>query len=139
MRRVAVAVAAVFLLAACSEGNVFSLEVGTCFNDADSTATELSEVPIVDCSEPHDNEVYHLFDLPDGDYPGEAAVSTAANEGCLDAFAGYVGTAYLDSELDYFPLTPTSGSWDAGDREVVCALYDLTLAQLTGSMQGAGR
>ena len=65
---------------ACGDdGNVFSLEVGTCFDDPESL-TEVSDVPIVECTEPHDTEVYHLFDMPDGDVPGDAAVNQAAQE-----------------------------------------------------------
>ena len=45
----------------------------------------------------------------------------------------------LDSELDLFPITPTSESWAEGDRVVYCALYALDLSKLTGSMEGSRR
>ena len=132
---------AALALAGCSlfnSGNVFELAVGDCFDDDSSTDTELSDVPIVDCAEPHDNEVFFTFELADGDFPGDDAILGEAENRCLPAFEEYVGRDYASSELDIFPITPTSGSWDNGDREVICALYDLDLDKLTGSMQGSG-
>jgi len=136
MRRVVMLLAGALILAACS-GNVFDLEVGQCFDEPDSL-DEVSNVEIVDCTEAHDNEVYHLFDLPDGDFPGDIAVGEAAVEGCLGTFEGYVGLDYESSALDIRYLIPTADSWSDGDQEVVCYLVDLNGAQLTGSMKGSG-
>lgn len=120
-------------------GNVFELSVGDCFDDTDGiSGGEVSDVPVVECSEPHDNEVFHTFDLDDGDFPGDDAMMTQAEEVCVPAFEEYVGTDYASSRLDIFPITPTEGSWDTGDREIVCALYDVELAKLEGSMKGSG-
>jgi hypothetical protein len=126
------------LVAACGGGNVFNLEVGTCFDDTDET--EVSSVPVVECSEPHDNEVFAVFDYTATDvFPGGTEMNAAAHDLCVAEFEAYVGLGYLESELNVFPITPTQGSWDDGDREIVCALYNLDLAKLTGSMQGAAR
>ena len=141
MKRLILALLVVFVVAAgCGddEGNVFSLEEGQCFDDPQATG-EISDVPIVECDEPHDNEVFFTFDLPDGDYPGDIAVQEQASEGCLGAFEGYVGLDYATSELDILFLSPTSDSWDqADDREVVCFLYRVDQEKMTGSMQGSG-
>lgn len=127
-------------LAACSQGNVFELSVGDCFDDTDLAAEEVSDVPVVECSEPHDNEIYHAFDLADGDYPGEEEVETKADDGCLAAFDAFVGTPYLDSQLEYFAIYPTEQSWtEVDDREVLCAVYDMSLEKLTGTVGGSGR
>jgi hypothetical protein len=126
------------LVAACGGGNVFTLEVGTCFDDTDET--EVSSVPEVDCSEPHDNEVFAVFDYTASDtFPGSSAMNDAAQDLCVAEFEAYVGLSYQESALDVFPITPTEGSWDSGDREIICALYNLDLSKLTGSMQGAAR
>lgn len=140
MRRQLVVLALALVTVACgsSEGDVFSLSVGDCFDDPDSVE-QISQVPIVDCDEPHDNEVYALFDLPDGDFPGDDAVQEAAADGCLGSrFESFVGTPYLESELWASALWPTSDSWAAGDREVVCFLYEPGTT-LTGSQRGANR
>ncbi len=118
-------------------GNVFELAVGDCFDDT-AGDEQISDVPVVDCAQPHDNEVFHVFDVGDGDFPGDDALLAEAEAGCIPAFESYVGIEYASSRLDIFPITPTSGSWSGGDREIICALYDAELAKLEGSMQGTG-
>ena len=131
--------AAALLATACTQGNVFSLEVGQCFNDPDETG-EISDVAIVDCAESHNNEVYHLFDIPGDSFPGDDVVVELARDGCIGAFDSFVGTPYLDSAFEVFPIYPTAESWDrADDREVVCALFDLTTNESTGTARNSGR
>jgi hypothetical protein len=146
MRRKAVLLLAVVLFVACGRQSVFSLPVGTCFDDevAPDEATagdEISSVPKVDCSEPHDNEVFALIDYTETDvYPGSAAMNEIGTELCIEQFDEYVGIGYLDSELDVFAITPSEAGWNEdSDREVICALYNLDLSKLTGSMEGAAR
>jgi Septum formation len=137
MKRIAGWVLLAFLAGAC--GGVFTLEVGTCFDDQEST--EISSVPEVECSQPHDNEVFALIDYADTDvYPGTDQMNDIGTELCIEQFDEYVGLAYLDSELEVFAITPTQSSWDNdNDREIICALFNLDFSKLTGSMQGAAR
>ena len=128
---------AALLVVACGS-NVFTLAVGTCFDDSDQT--QVSSVPEVDCSEPHDNEVFAVFDYTASDtFPGSSAMNDAAQDLCVAEFEAYVGLSYQESALEVFPITPTEGSWESGDREIICALYNLDFSKLTGSMQGAAR
>ncbi|TNU72905.1 hypothetical protein FH969_14260 [Miniimonas arenae] len=130
-------IAAGGLTAACSSGSAFSLEKGDCFNDPDDT-TEVSDVPIVDCSEAHDNEVYAEYDIDGDDYPGTDAVQQEASDFCLKEFESFVGASYEDTtNLDVYMLYPTDGSWDQGDRTVTCAVYSLD-GQSTGTLAGSG-
>lgn len=133
----AVLTAGALVLTGCSSGNVFSLEVGDCFDDPSDTSGEISDVPIVECSEPHDNEVFAVFDIPGDDFPGQSEVQEQADDGCLDRFADYVGIDYAESRFIQTSLYPTEGSWDGGDREVICFLYDIDLEKLEGSMAGS--
>jgi len=128
------------MLVACGadDAGPFELQVGDCFDDPDDPVEQLIEVPLIGCEEPHDNQVFALFDLPDGDFPGDAEVADQARDGCLGRFEDYVGTPYADSELFAAWLPPTQGSWEAGDRQVVCVLFDAD-GQLVGSQQGAER
>lgn len=137
MRRIAVLFVMAALAGAC--GGVFTLEVGTCFDDQEST--EISSVPEVECSEPHDNEVFAVIDYTETDvYPGTEEMNEIATELCIEQFNAYVGISYVESELDVFAITPTQSSWDEdNDREIICALYNLDFSKLTGSMQGAAR
>ena len=86
MRRLLIILLATAGLATACQGNVFELEVGQCFLEPEGT--EISNVETVDCADDHDGEVYHLFDLPDGDYPGIPEVQRLGADGCFGAFDG---------------------------------------------------
>ncbi len=119
--------------------SVFALRVGDCFDDDPAFAETVTEVATVPCSQPHDNEVYYEYSMNNASFPGDDAALEAGANRCLDEFAAFVGVDYLDSELDLFPITPTSESWAEGDRLVYCALYALDLSKITGSMEGSRR
>ena len=129
-----VAAVALVVSVACGSGNVFELKIGQCFDDPDSTE-RVSDVEIVDCDQAHDNEVYALFNMPEGDFPGVSVVEEAALDGCYDAFEPYVGVDYESSVLAATWYTPSPTSWEQGDREVVCIAYDLDLKKLTDSVK----
>ncbi|MDH6182314.1 hypothetical protein M2152_002496 [Microbacteriaceae bacterium SG_E_30_P1] len=116
--------------------DVFSVTVGDCFNDESDSAEEIQSVPIVPCSEPHDNEIFYEFELPEGDFPGDEAISAEGEEGCLQPFNDFVGINYEDSTLAYFALRPTEGSWAEGDRLIQCTVWD-PAGQVTGTLEGA--
>ena len=129
------------LLAGCGEGNVFELAEGDCFNDEESV--EISDVEVVSCDDPHQNEVYAVVlieEPPELAYPGSDRVSDLAADLCLERFDEFVGLPYVDSRLDIFTLAPTQDSWESlDDREVICSLYDLDSTYMEGSMRGSGR
>lgn len=126
------------MLTACgpATGDVFSLEVGDCFDDPDASLEQVFEVPIVDCDEPHDNQVYAIFELGNGAFPGDTEVAQRAQAGCIDRFDDYVGVEYAASALFATWLYPTEVSWEEGDREVICVLFDQE-GPLEGSLRGA--
>ena len=51
--------------------NVFSVRVGDCFGDDSAGRSEITEVEGIPCTDPHDNEVYAVFDIGLVSYPGE--------------------------------------------------------------------
>jgi hypothetical protein len=132
-----VLVIGVIALPACSS-TVLELDVGTCFDDPE-TFEQVEDVPIVECAEPHDNEVIANEDLTGSDYPGQEQVENRASQICYDHFAPYVGIAYEESIYDIGWLFPTEETWAAGDREVICFAYDLDFAKITGSINGIGQ
>jgi len=120
--------------------DVFSIRVGDCLNSSVmSEQTELQTIPVVPCSEPHEDEVYYVFDSTASEYPGEDELKNEARETCIDEFADFVGLAYDESSLDYWPMYPTEQSWEQGDREILCMVYDLSGEKVTGSLAGAAR
>ena len=129
-----------FAVGACGDDDsVFELEAGMCFNDP-GTLEQVYSVETVDCSEPHDNEIYLVTRYPGGgDYPGDAVIEQAAFTACFDAFEPFIGLAYEYSRFDITGLWPSRESWtDLGDREIICAVYDIDGAKLTGSVRGVG-
>lgn len=125
-------------IAACG-GQVASADVGACINSADVSGDEITDIPTVDCSEEHDAQVFFKFDMDDGDFPGNEAVSTAAQEKCIPAFGDFVGTDYQESSLDIRFIGPSQDTWDqADDREVICFLVTMDGSTSTESFEGSG-
>ncbi len=117
-------------------GDVFAIAVGDCLNDI-NVSGEVSEVPIVPCDEPHDSEVFHEFDIEGTEFPGDDAVTQAAQEGCGgEAFTEFVGLEYASSKYGVSYYTPLEQGWGAGDRTVSCTIFDPD-GQVTGSLAGA--
>lgn len=118
-----------------TRADVFSLSVGDCLND--TSETRVSDVPTVDCTTPHDLEVFYDFALADADaYPGAGPIQDAAETGCTSQFASYVGLEYDKSILAFTEYVPTESSWEEGDRTVTCVLGDPN-GTSTGSLRGA--
>lgn len=112
----------------------FLLQVGDCVNDAVATG-EVTTVPTVPCSEPHDSEVYAAFTFGNSAYPGDEGVVDKAESVCLPAFEEFVGEPYLESRLDFAFYYPSEASWASGDREVLCLIFD-PAGPVTGSLKG---
>lgn len=97
------------------------------------------EVTAVPCSELHSGEVYLVFDLADGDFPGDAEAVRLAETGCVDAFRPFVGVSHGRSTLDITFLSPDSVNWRiADDREVLCFLSERD-GMTTGTLEGTRR
>lgn len=107
------------------------LRAGDCVNGLDESARDrdLTGVP---CAQPHDGEVFAVFDLPPGAYPGDDVVDQRAHQGCIDRLPIYAPGAGAGDEFDVFYYVPTRRYW-GGDRGVVC-LAAFT-PQTTGSIR----
>lgn len=87
-------------------------------------------VDVVPCSEPHESEVFGVFDLPAGAWPGDAEVKRAADAGCAGRYLTYAGE---DAELvATLSLPPDESAW-AGNRTVTCMTFRTT--PTTGSVR----
>ncbi len=112
---------------------VFSLRPGDCLN---SSPNGLS-VTVLSCATPHDGEVFATFSLTAPSWPGDAAVQSEANNGCLSRIAGYVGPQLANAGLAQEYFYPDQAAWQAGVRTVVCEVRAST-GQLTGSVRDLG-
>ena len=119
--------------------DAFQMRVGDCFDDGNAFSDanpEVDSVPGVPCAEPHDNEVYAVFDVTESTFPGDRMVDLA-HEACVARVERFVGRDYESSSLDIATLYPSLESWQAqNDREVICAVYDMTASKLTGTVKG---
>ncbi len=118
--------------------DAFNVQVGDCFNDATSFSDEVSSVPGVPCSEPHDNEAFAVFDLSIESYPDAEAMYELSYNSCMEHFESFVGRDYDSSTLEITTMYPSAESWNQNDREVVCAVFDMNANQLVGSAAGRG-
>lgn len=122
-------------------GDVGSIQrrVGDCLAQ-DPSGDGTDAVAVVPCEELHDNEVYHTFELPGIEYPGEFAVIEMAEQGCLDAFESFVGAPYETSIYEVSYLYPIEQVWNTlDDRTVICGVYLLDGSLSVGSAAGAAK
>jgi hypothetical protein len=118
------------------ETDVPSLRVGDCLNDpGGGDVAALRSVP---CSDRHDDEVFAEVAIPGKAYPGDDAVTAAAEEGCGSRFDAFAGIPYDRSELDFNYFTPTEGAWAGGDHVASCVINDPAGA-VTGTLARAAR
>ncbi len=121
--------------------SVFDIGLGDCFN-ADSD--QVASVVLVDCSQPHAYEAFHVFDHeagPDAPYPGDQAMLDDADSLCRPPFEDFVGIDYEASIWFITSVTPSAETWAEGDREIICTLdqqdQDGVAIEVTGSAEGA--
>jgi TolB protein len=104
------------------------LDAGECFNDVfDGDQFDFTVAPdVVDCSEPHDNEVMGIVELGEGSdpYPGPEALQDLAIEECSGVALVFLGGQdIVDLELYDFYVWPDEEDWGDGVRTAVCAVY----------------
>jgi hypothetical protein len=117
------------------ETDVFALAIGDCLNES-SVTDEVTSVPTVDCSEPHDFEVFALTDTTTSEFPDIDSLFTELDIFCQgEVFTEFVGIPYADSIYGTTGLVPTAESWANGDRELLCMISDPN-GQTTGSLAG---
>ncbi|SNS12622.1 Septum formation [Actinomadura meyerae] len=94
-------------------------------------------LPLIDCRLEHRFEVYAVFTLPDGAWPGDEAVARAADEGCRsrwDALFGPAGPRLPDGRrAGRHYEAPVLDHWKKKNRQVTC-LVTGTAGPLRGSV-----
>jgi hypothetical protein len=104
---------------------------GDCIVDLSEGAQEAA---VVDCAKPHAAEVYAVFLVPEGKFPGEARIKEFRSKCSREAFADYSPTAVDNPDVHPVVRFPDEKSWELGDRSVTCIV---TLdPPRTGSLRG---
>ncbi|MFC6567026.1 DUF4190 domain-containing protein [Actinoplanes utahensis] len=97
-----------------------ALKRGDCIREFDESTT-VYDMPVVPCTQPHAAEVYHVFTLPSGPFPGEPAIEEESDDECGVAFEPY--DTPQNEELDIYYLHPQRSTWSR-DRGVTCIVVD---------------
>lgn len=121
------------------EIDVFAVQLGDCISWDSTEVTRFAGVP---CDEPHDGEIYELFDITGFDeYPGEEVVGELADEGCFVAFEPFIGIAFAESDFFFTRFAPSQETWEqVNDREVICIVNPGEgEPQLTMSLEGVAQ
>ncbi|QFR02963.1 DUF4190 domain-containing protein [Streptomyces phaeolivaceus] len=127
--------------AANGAGGTFSVTEGECFDSPSGSLEGYAyDVDIVPCDGAHDAEVFADFTMPDGAFPGDDAVTDAADDECYTLLEAYAMDAWaLPADVDVYYFTPTRQSWRYGDREVTCMFGNVDPeGSLTGSLRQDG-
>ena len=100
--------------------SVTTLKRGDCVNGITTTGA-IEDLPVVSCSTAHEGEVYAVFELADGPWPGNDVVQQQAESRCETLLKSYAPNAADTVEVLY--LHPLQWSWSR-DRGVTCVATD---------------
>lgn len=121
----------------------FDLQAGQCADGKVEAGRSYPAATALSCTGRHDFEVYEIASTPGpgtaARYPDSRDLAAFADDHCLLAFEGYVGSNIADSDLDYAGLVPSREAWGAGDRSVACTLWQIDGDQLTRSARDSHR
>ncbi|MFE7841006.1 DUF4190 domain-containing protein [Streptomyces sp. NPDC057474] len=124
--------------AASGAGGTFSVARGECFDSRSGSLEGYAyDVDVVPCDREHDAEVFANFSMPEGAYPGDGAVTDAADDQCYARSEMYaMDTWALPADVDVYYFTPTPQSWRYGDRVITCMFGNVDPeGSLTGSLR----
>lgn len=76
-------------------------------------------VETVSCDQPHAGEVFAVLTMPNGAFPGQAAVA-AYHEKCGPQLQSYSPRSLTEESVQLYVLFPTAQTWADGDRTVTC-------------------
>ena len=94
------------------------VKAGDCLKELPASGLVLT-VDTAPCTEPHKGEIFKIMTMPDGNFPGTAAIEEYQNK-CAPELDKYSPEASRDPEVGLFVLYPSEDSWGQGDRAVTC-------------------
>ena len=98
--------------------DVTDLKLGDCFTEPSGELVE--RITKVNCSGPHDAEIFAVPDLPSSArYPSDAAIEAQADQVCTDA-SGAVDRDKLPGSATIGYFFPTEDNWSADHSTARC-------------------
>lgn len=118
-----------------------TLVVGECFNDTVTilmSEDAVVDVPRENCTLAHDNEVIASIQLDGEIFPGDDTLTMQGFKSCLPQFEQFIGVGFEEAgTLEYDFFVPSATSWELGDREILCFVFD-SAAQTAYTLAGQG-
>jgi hypothetical protein len=100
------------------------LRPGDCINGL-KESVRITSVDAVPCASPHQAEVYGVFTLAAGPWPGDAEATRLSEDGCTERLESYAPAAVDDDSISVFFLYPNTAMAWRQDRSVICvAMHD---------------
>lgn len=93
---------------------------GVCFNEQAMSDSKGTYIWMIDCTQPHDSEVFYAAEMADGAYPDADGWKADVLQYCHPEFATYTGVTYGENTLQIKYLYPPESSWSSGNRMLVC-------------------
>jgi hypothetical protein len=104
--------------------SVFSLRVGTCFDNPAGTALGITSVTAMACTKAHNAQVFAEFDATGSRFPGTAALERRADSGCNARLTGNLDQSKITSTMSLHFIFPQQLAWDSGQRRISCLIVD---------------
>jgi hypothetical protein len=104
--------------------SVFSMPVGTCFDNPASTTLGIASVTAIACTKPHNAQVFAEFDTTGSRFPGTAAVEQRADSGCNARMTGNLAQSKITKTMSLHFIFPQQLAWDSGQRRISCLIVD---------------
>jgi hypothetical protein len=104
--------------------NVFSLPVGTCFDNPAGNTLGISSVTAIPCTKAHNAQVFAEFSTTGGSFPGTTALERSADRGCNARISGNLDQSRITSTMSLHFIFPQQLAWDGGQRRISCLIVD---------------
>jgi hypothetical protein len=113
--------------------NVFSLPVGTCFDNPSGNLFSINSVTPISCIRAHNAQVFAQFNVKGTSFPGTAAMERHADNGCNARITGHLDQSKITSAMSLHFIFPRQLAWDSGQRRISCLVVDSS-RDLTSSL-----
>jgi len=119
--------------------SVFSLPIGTCFDNPAGNTLGINSVTAIACTKAHNAQVFAAFDTSGSRFPGTTALERRASSGCNARITGNVDQSKITSTMSLHFIFPQQLAWDSGQRRISCLIVDsqnMTSSVLAAPGQG---
>jgi hypothetical protein len=119
--------------------SVFSLRVGTCFDNPAGNALGITSVTPIACTKAHDAQVFAEFNTSGRSFPGSTTLERRADSGCNAKISGSLDQSKITSTMSLHFIFPQQLAWDSGQRRINCLIVnsgDMTSSVLATPAHG---